>query len=97
MITTIQTCDRCKRDLEKGESLIAVGVVYCFGPSISPYSGSTIHSSDSEAQWCRTCMIKMGLLHHDAHGNQVKTPEPLPTLEDLIREIVREEIQGGAG
>lgn len=45
--------------------------------------------------WCRKCVQKAHLLCADA-GEKVKVSLKPPTLEDIVREIVQEEIEAGA-
>lgn len=83
MQTVTYTCDRCKAsDQTNNIDLIPIKIIL--------FSFNTeVKSGD----WCRKCLIKTGLLA----GNNlqlypdIKVIEPPPTLEDIIREIVRKE------
>lgn len=91
MVTRILTCDRCKRELDKGEALISVAVLYVFGENI--YTNSSSNYKAASAQWCRTCCIEMGIISNKPGAEIKVTPiEPKPTLEDFIREIIRDEL-----
>ena len=86
MRKTILTCDRCKKDVEE---LIPVGA----GKRDYHYSS---YGRDMEsvwqvsAEWCLPCCIELGFAQANPKIPAEKTPDP--NLEDLIREIVREEI-----
>lgn len=89
MRKTILTCDRCKKEVD---ALNDVGaglrqINYSFASSASVISGQY------RADWCRDCCIEVGFIRPNTCGKEeVKVVDPLPTLEDLIREIIREEI-----
>ncbi len=84
----ILTCDRCKKDVDR---LIIVGAgerSYC--PN-SFDSGGEYRVYQLAAEWCLDCCIEMGF------ANPVKSSPAVPitppsTLEDIIREIIREEV-----
>ena len=92
MRTTTFKCDRC------GDSWDLPG----------PRRGNKVHqhwtihmkvSADSndyghwltKAEWCRACLAHFGIV---PRLEDSPAPEPVPTLEDLIRAIVREENDG---
>lgn len=41
--------------------------------------------------WCRSCVVKIGLL--PPTKDDPPAPTPPPTFEDMIREIIQEEIE----
>ena len=85
MITTIFQCDRCKKEQNNSTQMWHVGVVcYSFGTQMSAATKSHIRL------WCRECCDKFNLI-----GSPVVKEIPFPeiTLEDKIREIIREELQ----
>jgi len=92
--TTI-TCDRCGESWIKGSNtarqLWRVGIqLGCLAP-VSTCSGPTCRN-DLTAEWCRECVVKAGLIGQTwPTGKQVTPDDPAPTLDDLIREIVRDE------
>jgi hypothetical protein len=90
MITTTYTCDSCKREIvrtgENKEQLWYVTVLYKEGsePHISSHNGTRV------VHWCRACMERAGLT--PIVELKENPPEVVKTLEDVVREIVREEI-----
>lgn len=84
MKITTYICDNCKtQDTTNKIDLITVKIVLFD------------HSSPvRQSQWCRRCLASYGLVGiQEDPKNPVIKIEPSPTLEDLIREIIREEIQ----
>lgn len=87
-------CDRCqatstnKHDL--GLQIVAVGTKlepyhnYTVGISIEDYSNRT-------AEWCENCLRETGVIRNISGAAPIS--EPVPTLEDIIRQICREEIE----
>lgn len=78
------TCDRCKSsDTVNKIDLIPIKILL-----------SDHNSAVKQADWCRRCLASYGLAKA---SEDIKNPivkiEPPPTIEDIIREIVREEIQ----
>jgi hypothetical protein len=86
-ITTV-TCDRCKRELSADE--IEDGQPW--GVEVRFSNRGTVHL---KAEWCRSCMVEMGMLNGRYEETKQPIVDPPPTIEDFIREIVREEINGG--
>lgn len=90
--TTI-TCDRCGTSWEKGAAnarqLWNIGIhLGC------PCLTSIGRRGDLTAEWCRECVVKAGLIgQSSADDKQTVLEDPPPTLEDLIREIVRDEAE----
>lgn len=84
MKTTTYTCDRCKIfDNTNTIDLITVKI--------------TLFNYDTEVrsiEWCRKCLVETGLLK----GNnlhlypEAKIVIPPPTIEDLIKEIIHQEV-----
>ena len=82
------TCDLCGATWAKGDEgkqlwRMTVGIALS--------AGSSHFQQRKEADWCRDCAVKHGFLP------QVKTDppriEPEPTIQDLVRAIVREELE----
>lgn len=96
-ITTYK-CDRCKLDSTNWKDLdlkeIRIGMKKVSG-SYSSSSYALHDFSNRKAEWCEACCREVGIIPPLFYG---KTPQdetvqqPKPTLEDLIREIVQEEI-----
>jgi hypothetical protein len=89
MVKHIYICDRCKKEVGEHD-LVNIGL----GVKQRNYTGNSIYfSSDNvhNAQWCYGCCNETGIRLKDK-----KTPPPpesLPSLEDLIRGWIYEEIQ----
>jgi hypothetical protein len=92
MRETILKCDNCG---EKVENLVEVGA----GARQQSYSYNYGHLPITHqlyqhtAEWCNTCCIKWGILKPVDITTKSTVPEP--TLEDFLREIIREEIEQG--
>ena len=99
---TIYKCDRCDHEQEvldssyethgrkEGRQFWTIRLSYKGGIHSN---ASGYHSKDLTAHWCRTCMAEMGMLEVNDEKEKVPQPDPAPTLEDFLREIVREEIE----
>lgn len=88
MIKTSYVCDKCGAVQDTPEQFWNVGVTYSNqGATYIQYS-TPAHKNTMQV--CRKCFIDFGLTA------PTKKDEPIqqapPTLEELIREIVREEI-----
>lgn len=89
MIITSYICDRCDRSQVKSDQIWNVAIV------IRPY-GAYIDPSAHKHLWCRRCVDEVGLLLPPAPVPvKADTTPTTPTLEDMIRAIVRNETDGG--
>jgi len=91
MRKTILTCDRCKL---KVDELIEVGAgrrSRSYGLSYAG-SGTTMEVVQLTAEWCFDCCIKMHITRPHATSAAIPLETP-PTIEDMIREIIREEVR----
>lgn len=89
MKTTIYKCDRCGAEDTSNE--IKIERVGAFVGSYQTYKsyGKNNREQVLEKEWCQTCRTDVGFqLHYDP---KPQTESPI-TLEDLIRELIREEI-----
>lgn len=90
MIKTTYTCDACKKEIvregARRDQLWYVTIFYREGsePHVSNYNGTRV------VHWCRACMEQAGLT--PIVELKENPPETVKTLEDVVREIVREEI-----
>mgnify|MGYP001589650473 CR=1 FL=1 len=91
MRETILTCDRCK---EKVKNLIEVGAGERKQHYSSSYGRGNSYYEVNQlvAEWCLDCCIEMHIAK-PCTESETKPIESLPTLEDMIREIIREEIE----
>lgn len=89
------TCDRCKNTETVEVSttpklkLHEVGVGW---QQHTCYSNYTFIGLKQE--WCQDCCIAVGLC---APENPNSIIHPPPTIEDMLREIIREEVQNATG
>lgn len=95
MQTTTITCDRCKKSAttkEEKDALsvleVAVGVydTHRYGGE----SSFTIRDKTHHAEWCKECHEALGLFFHRPENPQ---HAELPTLEQIIRDIVSDEVR----
>ena len=91
---TTYTCDRCKKSATDTTTRPLFRVHLEINVPSNVRSDHRVRPK--QAEWCADCMDAMGLVEC-VRVNAVYVPEqPVPTFEDLLREIVREEIQGAA-
>lgn len=86
-IKTTWTCDKCGHSQDTGAQMWGIRLhvnhmTYDDGPS----------SSKHDALWCRDCTEGAHLLPPYDKDETKHIPPVPPTLEDLIREIVRSEL-----
>lgn len=86
-IQTIYKCDKCHAEQPTIDQFWEVGVsAQCL--SSQSLSGPRYVSSKHSMHVCRSCLESLGIHVRAEPG---KVAPPAPTLEDLIREIVRQE------
>lgn len=96
MKTEIHECDRChkKATTPEEKEKLALGSIK-LGFETAYYSTSQLISiyvpnQKWEREWCRACRTELGILEDKVKHD---TPaENIPSLEDMVREIVRQEI-----
>ena len=88
----IQTCDRCKKT--GSPEIVELRGIY-LRVSSKPYEEYSQASlvSNHKAEWCDECVRKVGIWP-PAGLPPEQVMSPPPTLEDLIRDIVRQELPG---
>ena len=84
MIVTTYTCARCGHAQTTNGQMWTIRVSVSHGTSASNYPSTT-----RDALWCRKYVEEKALLPSNP---PIDPPPELPTIEDLIREIVREEL-----
>lgn len=88
---TIHICDRCKA--EQVDNYDGLHTVTLSVKPLMRYSANS-SSNDHSETWCRKCVDDVGLLRFVPFiEEEAKKEPPLPTLEEMIREIVRDEAQ----
>lgn len=91
MVLTTYICDRCKHKVEDQRELfrVVVGLAeYQYSYGVAYYHiQNQIHK---EKQLCRACLLELGIVV----PNKTETaPATTPTFDEVIREMIREEIQ----
>jgi hypothetical protein len=86
-ITVTYHCDRCETDQPTSEQFWEVAVA--LSSVQTPHTGA--HKRITQ-HWCRKCVEDFHLLPPIEHNKAAEELPPAPTLEDLVREIAREEI-----
>lgn len=82
MQTITYTCDRCKAaDTTNAIDIIPINITLFQFKSVV-----------KSAEWCRRCLNEVGL---NSSMPKIPTIEPPLSVEDIIREIVKEEINHG--
>lgn len=88
---TTYTCDRCGASSTDVEELEILEVRIVWYPN---YRYNKSNQADDyknrKADWCKNCRVELGIIDPDVHRLEVTPIEPPPTLEDLVREIVKE-------
>lgn len=90
---TIYTCDRCGASKDDDPEFVA-RISLLDSPRRDNWGGYI--ATRVSADWCRDCHIAVGTLQPFTGRkdfNDGMEPAPLPTLEDIIRGIIREEIE----
>ncbi len=89
MATNVEyVCDLCSATWTKGEK---GKQLWRMTVGIAQSAGASHFYERKEADWCRECAVKYGFFR------QTKTDppriEPEPTIQDLVRKIVQEELE----
>lgn len=87
MRKTTHICDRCDEQRDPNEapgwlrtcSFVVKGLV------------TNVATAWVEADWCIDCIREVGLMAPPAH--EKKAPKPKQTLEALVRQLVRDEME----
>lgn len=93
-IVTTYTCDKCGHHQTKNDQMWGIGVVLQHGMEVSNSRYSTSLIPQAKGLWCRKCIESIGLLCEAPKPDDKDAPPP-PTLEDMIREIVQNELETG--
>ena len=90
MIVTTYTCDRCGHSQTGEGNLWTVRVQV--GPGVNHQFN---HYDGNKLLWCRPCIeFFNNLLSLFRDAKPSPDAPPPPTIDDMIREIVREELPG---
>ena len=82
-VKTIYTCDKCGNEQEKPDQFWTVGVSATH--SVYP---SNNYVQDKSMHVCRPCLESLGI-HVQKKPEHEENPPKIPSVEDLIREIVQ--------
>ena len=91
-ITTIYKCDKCGHEQDTGAQMWRVEIF------VSHYNDSqqtNAHKNLSKL-WCRACVEDVGLLPYATRPKPAEVVE-VPTLEEMIRNVVQDEIAASKG
>lgn len=90
-ITTVYKCDRCGKEADNPHDYYHVGVLLN-----SVYMATGRWSASHQQQWCTSCCEKVGirgsLARFHKENEPKEAPPPAPTLEDMVRALIREEL-----
>lgn len=97
----IFVCDHCGTSAEKPEEVkkLDLGrIILGFDVTHSSFSGARIRVPHTmwDRQWCLECRTKLGCLEPEIRKAE-RESAPVTPLEDLVREIIREEIANLTG
>ena len=85
---TIYKCDNCGSESKGSRHTRTVGI----------YVGSIDYSDFRKSEdWCEACIKKAGCVPPTRPKKEDPAPPPAPSLEDMIREVMRQEIQNLTG
>jgi hypothetical protein len=83
---TTYACDRCKSEFSDRKA------IKCVSAGVGEYVGSDAWFKSFRQDWCHGCLNEFGLASTPKEKTTLNPPNP-PTLEDVIREIIRHEVQ----
>lgn len=83
MVITIYKCDKCGKQQNESNQMWHVQLRVVYYEASGDYETPKLQSL-----WCRTCLDEAGLTPSKRKPEELK---PV-TLEDMVREIVRQEI-----
>lgn len=92
----VHTCDRCGKSAatKEEQEVLNLGTL-CLGFATNMfYSQPRVHSAHHvwTREWCQACRTELGCLEPKVR-EAAQNGTPVTSLEDLVREIVREEVQ----
>lgn len=96
MITTTYTCDRCEHEQHTdgrqrpGPRAERVRQLYRISIGVNEVAEAQPFENP-EALWCRNCVVETGL--RPWMSDVTEPPKEPIKLEDLIRELVRDEVE----
>lgn len=91
MIQTTYTCDRCG-EIRENIDLKTVSIVIGHGAGRSRFVSGSGDLSMKSVDWCCRCLEELGILPVPPKPKEGEPEPKIATLEEIVREIVREEI-----
>ena len=90
-VETIIKCDKCGRTVfdRDGIEIFTLGLVIYHGIKVISYDHPTAKFTQ---QWCIDCMIKAGLMQRSGKKDLEPSMDDAMTLDDFVRDMVREVI-----
>jgi hypothetical protein len=100
MKTEIYECDRChKKAITKEErEVLALGdVAIGFSIHYTGYNPPAVFAPHRlwKKEICRACRKELGCIEEEIRDASKDEKIPVPSFEDMVREIVRQEMPGG--
>jgi DNA-directed RNA polymerase subunit RPC12/RpoP len=83
---TTYSCDRCKSEFSDRKAIKSVSA------GVGEYAGSDAWFKSFRQDWCHNCLKEFGLPYEHAKAKDIP-PSPPPTLDDMLRELIRHEVQ----
>ena len=98
-IVVTYVCDRCGHSQATDQQMWHVGVKVALHGYGTPRAKFGPYETGGMLLWCRPCVDKLQLLGFPVEAKKLPVEEQpaLVTLEDKIREIVRNELECGNG
>ena len=91
-IITAYVCDRCGHSQPSDHQMWQVGIA-CHATRTSGYSSSLDYKAfQATRMWCRGCCEAVGVLPPHA-PRKAETATAQPSFEDIVRDMIREEIE----
>ena len=93
---TTYTCDRCGASGSRGTGAGDISL-WKVGIAVSRFESTPVVDREQVQDWCHKCAADAGLFDHNwkekeaAEAEGVALPEP-PTLEEIIMDLIRQEI-----
>lgn len=91
---TTYTCDKCGRTEDHQSFLFKLSTSvdkYQYSYRIETTHKQAFHAKPVQTDWCGECCAKLGLAEL-IDAPKAEEPSPPMSMEDFIREIIREEI-----
>lgn len=93
--TYIHKCDRCGKEETNNEFKPKTFQLWNVSIYVTERPVATYDPPQHREEWCRECCVAVGILgpYNEADNEVVKKAPSPPSFEDLLRDMIREEIQ----